>query len=319
MNDLVQVIRTHQEASQHFENADLMRRYIAVTEQHGPSQALIDFINHDKSFATEIGLESFDSLSTGTQHELLLTKLDPSAADAMGMESLSGTIDKASNWLMGVGAGGAFGAMIALLKSPANLKTKLIVGGISYGALMAGAIAKTVNVAITGVYPQPAFTKVVKAFDAQFAEEKAILAKIPHGFNLADWNNFKANYYSADSDLNDKYSEAWDAIYAMFTVDNVVPDKSAWTESTFKEAVNWVVHAIANVHQEELKFAMTLEQISAFVEKAPTSENPEDKKVVKIIHQMIGKQLKIFHESRNVINHANKILNKVGRLFEEKK
>ena len=72
----------------------MARAYVKVTQEHGPSQQLIDFINHDGRLGDEIGLEGFSNFSTTTQHELLLSRLQTDLYEALAMEGLGSFFKK---------------------------------------------------------------------------------------------------------------------------------------------------------------------------------------------------------------------------------
>lgn len=320
MDLLLQIMESNNIASDQFEYADLMRKYKSVTESHGPSQALIDFVNQDNSFIGSIGVESFEQFSTPTQHEIILSNMNADSVDLLGLESLASAIDKSANWLMGVGAVGFFGSILATIKGSGDIKSRVIVGGISYGAFLTGAIVSAVNTKINGVFPQPAFHKVERAFDLVLSEDIYNSSMIPNGFVLDDWQNYYANMFSKHSESSEKWSKSLDAILdVQLDVKDVIPEKAGWTEKTFQEAGKWLINSTIKVHEEELKLAKKIESIEDFLNKAKESKNPEDVKVAKVIKKTIGTKISLFAESRDVINHAATKLDKVGKLFEEKK
>lgn len=67
------------------QQADMARAYIDITQKMGPSEQLIAFINYDGKLSEEIGI-GMESFSVGTKHEILLSKLDPIALEAMALD-----------------------------------------------------------------------------------------------------------------------------------------------------------------------------------------------------------------------------------------
>ena len=63
------------------ESIDMAKAYIAITEEMGPSEQLLAFVNFDGGLKEEIGLETFDSLSWNARHEILLAQLKKTVAE----------------------------------------------------------------------------------------------------------------------------------------------------------------------------------------------------------------------------------------------
>lgn len=68
--------------------AEQHRLYRQVTDLHGPSEALLAFIDPNGQFASQLGMESFDSLSLEERHQIVLDNLDPEYYQSMAMEGL---------------------------------------------------------------------------------------------------------------------------------------------------------------------------------------------------------------------------------------
>ena len=66
---------------------DIVQAYLDITEKYGPSEQLLAFIDYDNTLPYELGLESFNSLSLQTRHEVLNSKLKH-----IGTEGLWGSL-----------------------------------------------------------------------------------------------------------------------------------------------------------------------------------------------------------------------------------
>ena len=278
MSDFIQAVSAHVESAKHFDKADMMRRYIAVTEQHGPSQALIDFINDDKSFAAEIGLESFDSLSAGTQHELILTKIDPSAAESMGIESFRDALKKYRWWLV---AGG-----LTLVGWP------LLVAGI------AGIIAKKSD---EEVVPRTAFEELVKSWTDDFKDIEDIVNKIPDDLSDEHWGVIsRASETPAGSP--DDLQRLSDSRVAM--------KKSGWSAVSFTSLMRWHDDAIKNQLTLQRAADHKLAKIDALIAKDPDASRIASKGVSSI--------MKMLHDTNSVLKQVKPEIARIAACFESK-
>lgn len=265
---------------QTFATTDLMRAYIDTTNTHGPSQALIDFIDYDKQFGNEIGVESFSNFSTQAQHELLVHKLDPIGLEAIQLGNMTDRVKKISNYLL---AGGAAATVVAALKNPAW-------AGVGIVGLAGGILMRKHAGAEYPVTPYNNVVKMMKFLDAVVKRDEEFGKTIPKELNPSTQRKFMEVYSENYAKDKDAYEKSWDAIFEGLDeeTDAGVPfDKSGWNEANFKQSVKWFANISKRIENLSIdygrRFGHMVEQIDDIVGE-DGKVSPEDKALMKSFH-----------------------------------
>lgn len=232
MTDFYEVQESLSQANKLFESADLMRRYRMVTEQHGPSQALLDFVNHDRNFGKEIGLESFETFSTQTQHEIMLSQLNINTAESIAMEGFVDFLKKYRGWLL---LGG------------------FIIPPLWLGAI-AGFIAKDMEVKVP-LYSE--YMDLKKDFVEAAAKIKALMRDTPSGTEDKAWDDFE----NKASEINDLISVAKDT--DTFRVTG--PEESGWTPAKFHSEAEFLEDQVNRFEAARKEYAGKVERMESFI------------------------------------------------------
>lgn len=153
-----------------FRQAEMARKYKEITEAQGPSQQLIDFINADGKLGEEIGLEGFETFSTGTQHEILLSKLNADAMEAVAMEGFRDFIKKYRKWLI-------VGSFL------------IPVGG--FPLLAAGVAGVIINRNDNKVMQYTDFNREIDDLKKQISVIEKMISEMPSSNDKGKWNSFK--------------------------------------------------------------------------------------------------------------------------------
>lgn len=177
--------------------------YLRITEQMGPSEQLLAFVNFDGQFGSEIGLESFDALSLETRHEILKSKLE----DTLGMEGL---LDKIKKVFSGK----------AKLEDKENppLKSK------------EGAKVK----------PYGWFSVYTTQFDLGLAYDTYVAEHMPQNLNVKDWEKY---HQAVRSEKLSELHTALNKIKVPSDSHAVPIAQSGWNDSNVAAADRWLTDA----------------------------------------------------------------------------
>ena len=320
MNDLVSMLKMEHHFNDLMRQAEMASAYRVATASLGPSQQLINFIDHDNTLHSEIGLETFGKLSTEAQHEILLSMLKPEDLEFAALESLSERIHKIAHSVESAGIGGVIGAIInrAILPSQVhafNFKLGLISGGV----ILAGHIVKKVTTNIAGVYPAQAFHKVEKMV-SQFIQEESLFAEqMPTTLDLGQWGNFYTKVFGRHSEQREEWNKSFDKLWEYLHIEKVIPYQSGWDEKSFQEATSWLVTTTALLAEKERKYASKLEMVAKFIEQQKVEKDPSKKDLYKLISRTVGRNYEVFHNTRDILSDVEKKLVKISHMFEAKK
>jgi hypothetical protein len=264
----------------YFEKADKMRAYINTTQRHGPSQALIDFINHGKDFGLEIGLESLNQFSTQTQHEIILSKMDPDALDVIGIESLSETIKKISNT--------AFfgGALAALGLSVINPALAIIPLGIS----LAGAIGIQTSLKLNSkeLYTRDEVQRSVDMLNTRIMIVDYLLNIKPSSSTINNWEKVKLEI-SPDNKVLGKVRTTLDTLINKHEKieRKEIYSRSGWTESEFKRLSNEMSAIAKKVSTIKAKLESTMSDVNKLSESLSKNVSVDGKTILPIVKSYV--------------------------------
>lgn len=343
-------LRATHEIEEMERNRDMMEAYLRITAEHGPSHALIDFVNFDGKLSEELGI-GIESFSVGTQHEILASKLYPDALDEAAYESLAEKIDTFAKWIAGVGSVAHLGAIAAILIGGKMVAGKIDITPVSLpgdhlvvmqvdrrplphfdkmaavwigGALaaLAGAAAISINRAINGVYTYHTFDTWMKFTESSVKLDELATAKIPTTFDTAAWRKF---YEFMEVDPTSPYkraSKAADDEYRKnITSDlykKVIGDDSGWTTDNYAKAIKWYKAELEKFAKKEKAVTPTLSKIAAWLKTNEKNTDPEVREVRKYINKTLGKSIHSMHNTHEVLGEVDSVLKNVSKMFKAK-
>jgi len=324
------------EIEQLFKAADEARAYISITNEMGPSEQLLAFINFDGKLEEEIGLEGYNAMSLQARHEILLSKINPNLLESIGIESLISKIDTMSKWLMGVGAALGVGSVVVAEGSPD-------IDGKTAGAFIAGLVAfviggitKIVIDSKYGIISYQDFKRAQKIADSVFEEELFISSHLPTSFSLEKWINFKTviKKFPVGNDSrfrNERIETEVDknngTVHSYLTHDDYLDESYTrsgtnhkyWNENEFKSAVMWLDKSFKNLKDLVDKQNKKLVIIRTWAAKNADSKDPDVRDVYRIITSVIGYQYSGFVEYKRMLNKVAKELSNISKYFKSDK
>lgn len=273
-----------QKVTEDFKAADQARAYVAITTEHGPSQQLIDFINFDGKLGEEIGLEGWSNFSTLTQHEVLLSKLNPDAMEAVAMEGFRDFLKKYKVWLTGAGAVGAY----------------VLGGPLWIGLLAAGVAGLVLARADTIATTLRDFNGHKAAVNTYVSSMKTVIGSLPSDGNSGKWVGIKDKVETVSSKLHDDFFKD--------TVDNYkkIAD-GGWTPSELISAAKWYNSTVEEIEELQKKFSADLEKVNA--------DGIED---AKAINAAISEVYNSFKEVHGILKYLKSDLDKVAKAYDRK-
>jgi hypothetical protein len=305
-----------------FYQADMARAYAVITEEMGPSEQLLAFINFDGKLGEEIGLEGFDSLSLNSRHEIVKLKLNPDAFDQIAMEALAEKIDKISKWMMVLGtatAAGSFG--FALKQGPAkDAPVASIVGAI--GGLVtaySGVIVKIANDAINGVISSENFELLKRAADSSLDYEIFTAKSIPNTFTQEAWQKYHDLMWKKGSTGFNKYSLAFDDAWESGIKETkTVGAYKTWDVENFKVAIKWLDESTKNLNSLSKQYAGHLDSVVKWIKDNKDNSEPSVKATMKLINKSLNATSEAFEGYTYMIERGTKAIKRVSKLFEKK-
>lgn len=267
-----------------FKQADQARVYIATTTAHGPSQQLLDFINYDKTIGKEIGLESFETFSTGTQHEILLSKLNPDQLDQLGMEGFRDGVKKYRKWLLAAAGAAWFlrGGWLPLILA---------------GAGIAGVAMKHQE---DKVAPYSDMVAALKTLDTDLKSLREVVSKLP---SKSDGGEKWASYANNCKDVAEKNDS-----FVEFESERKSFNKSGWT-------VTNIVEALKKFESDGNEYA---DLRKSFNDKMGPLESA-DEEVAKHASPAMSASRKAFDSTGSLIRAIKSEFDTVSKCYEAKK
>lgn len=263
-----------------FRQAEMARKYKEITEAQGPSQQLIDFINADGKLGEEIGLEGFESFSTSTQHEILLSKLNPDEMEAVAMEGFGDFVKKYRGWLTGAG-------VVALWATgPGIVTAALLAAGVS------GLVMKFTD---SIVIDKGAFVKWANAIDDGMAALEASVRGLPSDTNEGSWEKFAAAF---DSEFS-KYANPTDDLVKATAVTSTLK-KSGWTPETLIAQSKWMENTVTKFEAMRKSFNSKIAKFESMEDKIPKGAVKAIGTSSKFFREIDGDLMKISSELKKV-------------------
>ena len=292
----------------------MARAYIDVTKTLGPSEQLLQFINYDNQLSQEINF-GLESLSLNSQHEIVLSKLDPDALGNMGLENLGSRID---NFISFIG------------KNPEL--TMIAFGGIAAAVIAAGAIVEA-HVNRNKVRTLAYYNALQTNFDTAIAQDEAYLSKLPSTYDESEWKKFYEFVMNAGH-VDDSRQ------HQMASAKMVHYNESGWSPEALKQATQDFMSRNQKMLTLRKKNYVKLASIKSWVAKENyASDAREDTyvqnnqgdsvsatKIVRnkksdlhfYVSECIHGWFTVFSESQRELNDMHTTLNRVARLFEKK-
>lgn len=273
-----------QKVSDDFKAVDQARAYVAITAEHGPSQQLIDFINFDGKLGEEIGLEGWSSFSTTTQHEVLLSKLNPDVMEAVAMEGFKDFVKKYRRWLLG-------GGILLTLGTG-------VISIISGSLMAAGAAGIMMKHDDSLVITKESFSKWADYIDGDMGVLDRLVKEMPTDTNESSWDKFASKASDAYSKVGDSDS----------STEYTAPlKKSGWDASSLFSYDKWLKETIAKFKDLRKVFERKVGAVELLEDKGP-----------KATYKAIASTSKIFRQVDEDISGILKELKKVSNGFDVK-
>lgn len=261
------------------QQADQARTYITITQEMGPSEQLLSFINHDGSLGSEIGLESFDSFSLETRHELLLSKLNPDQLDQLACEGLLNTVIGLSKRLLG-----------------SELILPLIFMG---GVYMLVDHAQKSN---RKIIPYVEFERLKAIYEKSFSKISTHVANIPTSFDIDKWKT---------------YSEQTNKLIRSFPDDFLFGPRffkeAGWDSQKYTKEAHYVNDAIKKCTSLEHTLGDKLKSIGEFI-KSDTFK--EDRLVAKYVAEAIHSYSNTTNELKSWVGYLRRYILELEHFFK---
>jgi hypothetical protein len=297
--------------------AEQAEAYIRITDEHGPSQQLIDFINYDGKLGQELDI-GLESLGLDDVHLLLKMQLDPAAISEMATESLNTALDKLAKRLK-LGGGVAAAAGLVGAGTTGKVAKSLTFAGVGLAAIVAGKIVQVANNLAHG--NPPSYTYYRKWRDQAskiIAIDKFVASAIPSSFDRKAWEDY-GRELGSDSEAHEKLMDV-DLSY-LFAEQNRAPvEHSGWTEATFKQEVKNFLAYQESVDKAKKALAPKIKKLQDWAGKGDKwSEDKDARFVQKKIAFAVGEIDDVFAESDDHLRIMKKVLDEVGKHFKEEK
>jgi hypothetical protein len=241
-----------------FEEAQKARAYIQTTAQHGPSQQLLDFINYDGNLFSDLGLESLglETMSLTTQHEMLVSKLNPDHLEEMAVEGLGSTIMALSTKLLS-----------------SDVAIPLLVGAVAITRFILSNRDKTL------VISHDEYLKLKTQNEKLFNSIKSHIEKIPTNHNKDNWEKYSNDCVNLSKRLPDDFLSSPTLI-----------KKSGWNDSTLKSEVLDCDKDAKKFTELEKDLGNRLKNLSKLVE---SDDFKEDRLIGKYILEVVNSYKKM--------------------------
>jgi hypothetical protein len=288
-------------------DAVMMRQYKEVIKKNGPTQALIDFINHGKDFGADIGLESFSNFSTQAQHEIMLSKMDPDMMEEAAIESLYASLDLFAKLLTGSGIISIY-ALQAFLHDKGS-KSSVIKISIASAAALAGCTIGFLNDKLHKVViPYKLIDKIKEGSKIALVSDKLFYSKVPVDFKLESWKNFYDATMNPDSKFAEDY-EKWMVKYLIdIDYDRRVPLKeSGWTPEKVGDWLKWYGTITTELAHSADGMAPKFKKIKEWYIANKSNTDPEIRETAKYIKRTLKYAEYTHMSSYEILDNVKKI------------
>lgn len=332
MDELRIISKQEREFDELMRDIELREAYVRVTQEHGPSQQLLMFINHNGTYGKEIGLEAFETFSLQTQHEIFLSKLNISEMDSLAIESLATRLHEMSSWLLMTG-GATLGSSWVAFLAGASEKSQIIVGGIGIGVILAGMVIRAGNNYANGVIKASDFKKFETSFDRYIREELLVANQIPSADDSEAWARYMKMQLGEEAkkavtslinnltpiNIKQPAPSSSQSKKIILNASNSMSHIDGWDEKTFVSATKWMLDTAKKVHGIEIDYSEKLKKLDNWVSSEAAAKDPHARDKFRTVSSALSKQFESFVESRRILKWAERELNRVGKLFKEKK
>ena len=291
----------------YFEEAMKARAYINTTAEHGPSKQLLDFINYDGNLFSDLGLESLglENMSLTTQHEVLLSKLNPDKLDELAMEGLIDFIFKRSQK-----------TTVRLDEIKKEIDTTTI-GRLTIHDILNHEIkpTETANKVLVDSYPM--FLDYLSSCEYNLKLSTLWLKDIPSNFEESKWDD----YYNTNSSKLESVINNYEDLATEYATKHshhvqhgeFVHNNSGWSPSRFKEGVkSWI-----GIINEEAHLLHALQGKLSTIKHWLEIEGSktENRATSSIINKYVNLSGKASMKEDNMIADTKEILEGVSKMF----
>lgn len=275
--------------------AEMARAYISITNEMGPSEQLLAFVNFDQTLSNEIGLESFDRLSLNTRHEIFAASLNPELLEGIALE---GFLSKLGN-------------LIGIYKTAKEDSIHTLEEAVS------GDLKEKTDVAevIVPSYAEFAGWLGIGKFNIKLIEE--YLKHIPTTENTSEWEKFDL---LVDKEILPRLEKEHEHINALIVKEHKNGDRfktSGWNAAKLKDAIHEVNGFSEEFHKSKVEFAEKLVMVKGLVEKL--EKDKEGRESLKKIEKAIGYSPKLINFDDSDLKELESIVKKVLSCFEVSK
>lgn len=270
--------------------AEEARAYISITNEQGPSEQLLAFINFDGKLEEEIGLEGYNALSLQARHEILLSKLNPDAMEAVAIENLYEKIAKISKYsLYGTAYGGSIlhtllGEQFRKLPQVTQVKTAVGFLGVVFGIATIAWLNDTLHKA---VIPYKNMAKIKESMQVALELDKEFYSKMPSDFSVKSWQIFYDKTMNVKSSFANKFDK-WEYKDTEIKYDELTPlRESGWTIELLTKELKWFAETIDMVSKQTDLYKPKVEKINNWIKDNKNSSDPETKQVIKLISKTL--------------------------------
>ena len=300
-----------------------MRAYLRITEEQGPSEQLISFINYDGKLGSEIGLESFDSLSLQTRHEILRASFTKETSLKVALESFGDKLKSFSKWWYAAELYTLKGKEISDLihRDPSKMVPK-----------------KSLMLKAVEVIPYSSFVTYKNFITECISLDKQMLQKMPSGFSANEWESYYNKYQYGwtaewDTPAANKYYQIFEEsknIRDDRKENKVDFDKSGWNPNLIVSEAKILVSIITEIEKQEKEFVPKLKKLQAWFNEHEhrmdhedwDNHNDDKENELDSLVWYMSKSLvywkEAFSETRSIIDHAEKILKQASLHYDYK-
>jgi hypothetical protein len=268
-----------------FQQAEQARAYIRITQEQGPSEQLLDFINYDGNLYTDLGLESLglETMSLITRHEIMVSKLNPEHLEEMAMEGLGDFVKK--------------------------YRRSLLVSSFFLGFTFLPAVAGYIISRGEGTFPTYQETDAVyRRVEKLKASVESITNKIPSSFDEDKWTVLSDEIETIlDKAAGDTVDEK----------DEVLIDRgSGWTPDNYKSLAVATEKLCDELESFGKKIAAKLDPAEKFV---GSSQEDDKAKVAKAVGKALSKYEKLTSVLKKDQSRLVRTMQSLSKSFKPKK
>lgn len=303
------------------ERYDQEMAYISITNEQGPSEQLLAFINFDSKLEEEIGLEGYNTLSLQARHEILLSKLNPDETAEIALEGLGSSLSKFGDFLE---------------KEPET--GLLVLGGIAIATVIAGSLV-IAFINRNKVLTYDFYTKQKEYLEYCLALDEKFINLIPTSFEEDKWRKCHESLLKKHPGQDGKYTEYTDIFHGSNS--KLVPyGDSGWDVDKLSKEAAELSKFVSRIKTLKNKARPILRSIESWLQREERNSkeyeisytrNDEGKqesstkvntKRLHSTHWYISECTKVwfdnFYLSQRSLEDCHETLDRVVRLFKKK-